>query len=278
MEVRIIVSGLCLFAPDSGLMHVLMPGSSAPHRHVAILEFDVAHLSQGSTGRARVTAQYSLRDLMVTFPKSTDGSSVTPTLCQQIGNLRAVTGNGVKPGLLQANPSGPLASRVTMQSGKNTLVQVGDACWNVPGLPPQPRRLAHRALWSIPGVVDGALNLAPTRFDGTTPAPISFPPLFPILLPPEDNPNGPPSDVIRLFLHHVPGDDLPPDPATPNRPTTLPYTAPHFPMFYSLFDSPASTPVPELVSETECDLPGACKPIQFAGGSPFTCMLAGTQP
>lgn len=263
MQVKILFSGLCFFAPEAQKkrMHVFMPKTPVGHmRHVSILSFDIAHLSPTSTKLSEVRAHISLRDHTLELP----GAGADLTLCPQIVNLRPVANSDVQPTLFDDPPQGKILSRVTLLAGNNTRVAPGE-CWTFNG---QLRPIAHQVEWTINSPEPSLkLDFGSIGAAGALPSQV---------LHPLGGANG----TLTLFVHHVPADDLPPDPAPlPSQRPAPNFEPPHFEMFYDLFVNPASKELPKLsAAGTNCPVANPCNTIVFAGGSPFTCMVGGVQP
>ncbi|HET7464646.1 MAG TPA: hypothetical protein VFJ82_25615 [Longimicrobium sp.] len=273
-DLRITFTGMCLFMPDKMAkeMHVVLPKlSNKLHRHVAVLQFDAAHLNgdQVNPPKARlgVPVSVGMRELRLVLGDGSGISSAKPALCEEIVDIFPVTKKPVDPDHLKDDTKKKIVGGARLTAGEMTGVSPG-VCWNWNG-GATPRPIAHRAEWTIPDLTGPKLDIVLKGLHGKRD--LALPSLFPV------QPGGADKPSIALTVWHVPSDDLPPDEGDPEKiePGEHP---PHFEGFYDLFGGPVSNEVPTLVGDSGCTVATPCKKIASRGGSPYTCMVAGVVP
>jgi hypothetical protein len=256
-ELTIEMVGLCLFVPDekAGAVYVPMPSSEAGHGidpHVVRLVFDAAYLRPGSGKLDGVTALVPLERTELELAAA---APLTAAIPDGVVNVGDVARRPVLPDALRGeDPAGVIAARAVLRSGAVDGVADG-ACWSYP-TPATRRHMSNRVRWGV-GTVEGDLlemTLTPLA-NGTG---RRLPPLYPI------------GGRIDLALYYTPREELPPEPFDPG-PPWVGSPAHHFAAFYTLFEPPvAEEPLPEYV--------GLNCISHMAGGSPYTCMAAQSNP
>lgn len=268
-KINIDIGGMCLFVaqPSTAVgvpdrMHVLMPstppgGEHANHRHLPVLAFDAAYQADSklelSTG---MQVHILLRELVVKI----NGSDAGLKICPDIADLTPITST-LKPDVLGKDSQSLTTSRITLEDGQMAGLFPG-VCWEWQG---QVKRLAHIVRWLIDVPSDPPFELELRNLRSDTLA-------FKIPLRPKPGA----TDLIKLNIFHVPPGDLPLEPGEPEQPAYN-APAPHFEPYYTLFDPPPPVRVPLFRSVEGCKPLGGsgCTKIQEAGGSPYTCMVAG---
>jgi hypothetical protein len=256
-QLTIEMVGLCLFVPaqTDETLYVVMPTAGVEHGvdpHVARLVFDAAYGQPGSIG---------LEGYPVLVPLEGDelvldtGEALDLALPHELVNVGTVARQPLLPGTLQGTPPpGLITSRALLRSGKLANYETG-ACWNYPNATIR-QHMSNRITWDL-GAVDGdQLDLLLSPLAGGNPSALA--PLYPV------------DGRIELALYYTPREELPPDPVdVPPPPPGTP--AHHFAAFYDIFEQPvAADPIPTFVGLS-------CSPFA-AGGSPYTCMGAQTDP
>lgn len=268
---RLTFSGICLFVPEPvgggsrGRMHVLMPGMfghhDRAHQHVPVIAYDTGYLVPGGLllgvpALARLTGH--------TFVPVA-GEEAELRLCNQIVNLRAVTGRSVDPDHLADDRQRKLVARVTLGAGRMTRVSPG-VCWEWG--PGEFRPMAHRAEWEIPNVPGDSLTLVSNPLGGGGTRHLGT--LHPV--------NG----AIHLDVLHDTLQDLPIEPIPmDSQPAPMLGESPkHFAAYYSLFGGAVPTRLPRYQGNlANChEFPGGCEAIPpDMGGAPFSSLLAGVE-
>lgn len=265
---RIKFTGSCLFAPHPAAdgapdrMQVLLPSGQGGHvhadPHIPVLQFDTAHLYAGSSP-SRVVTQVPIRSTTLTL----DGTGASQSICQQIVSVREVVGHGVLPEVLEDDPNGLLATRVTLAAGEMTAVARG-VCWEwEPGRPH--RRMAHAALWEIPMEGDD-LTLTLKKLGSDSPQPAVIPTLYPFTAGSER--------IVTVQVRHLPADELAIEPKQFDPPGPD-FQAEHFAMYYPLFGIAHPPRLPRGPrGDLECG-PAGCREFEDLGGTAFNCMVGG---
>lgn len=263
------VTGLCLFVPEAGRMHVLMPdtrpGGGAHHPdiavHEAVVRYDGAY-EGGQPGPMELPVADLGIDLTTT--RHQPGSTTLPA---QVVDLFRVVFKQIPRTHLGPTPSEPdvveppsLLTRITLP-GSFEAVPVLGARWNLGALTDV--ELTPRVKWRTM-VTDDHLTWTqrPLRSPHTAPVERAR------LRPPAGQP------LVLTFSHVPPGEghDVPP----------APFEAKHFRALYDLFPLQGQGPVPQLFRHRPGDQPGhplpGFQPLAVIagprGGSPYTCMVA----
>ncbi|HWK90135.1 MAG TPA: hypothetical protein VNP72_09065, partial [Longimicrobium sp.] len=213
--------------------------------HVSRLLFDASALREGATELARLPVVFSLRKRRLELSGGT--LPLAPRVTDDLAPLRVL-----RPGFLgdAANPF--ITTRVVLHSGAEARAHPGanwrDRDGNV-------RPMSHRLTWRLEGLTE-PLELTFPAIDGRVPE--VLPPLYPDA-----------SDTLALFIYHVPGEELPPDPHVADEPEEG-SLAHHFASFGLLVTEPVSPPVFESSPDEESL---RAEEAEFERGfSPFMCM------
>lgn len=269
-DLRVTFTGMCLFVPVKGekQMHVLLPKMPGMHRHTAILQFDVAHLSPGNSGPIGYPMNANLANTRFALPDPA-AKTATLKLCPQVVDLYPVTHTPIDP----ADPETRKRAVAAVLLGDGAMKAVSPGvCWEWDN-PDVPRPIANQAQWTM---TINASDFTVKLKDLTTGAVDIRPPL------PKLHPITPASGkpFIELFVYHVPPSDLPPD-ADPPKSIGLGNSPPHFAHFYDLYTGSVTRRSPKLKKESEdCNTADPCPRIEDGGkgGSPYTCMVAAVDP
>jgi len=257
--------GLCLFVPDPDTrrLRVLAPSTchGAPpemEEHVVRLCFDIAYLQPGSTSPSGILALVPVNRQELELTGTPEPNLTLPG---ELGNIRDVTAQPFRAGVLDgSDPDKHLSARVQATSGWCAGYAKG-ACWNYPNSTDR-QCLCNRLTWAVARDED-RLEWALTALDGGTGREL------PVLYPIAEQVEGETVEKIKVALYHTTRDELPPDPAKPGPPA--PGTpAHHFAGFYTVYECPWPTVVPTFVG-LSCD-------NVSTGGSPYTCMAAQSSP
>jgi len=252
--------GECLFVPDpdgqvtgTKAMYVLLPVVPAMP-HVAMLCVYNTYIPGGPPWTL-----VSMERSVLTLGGSPSFSTDMPGSIADVG---FVANAAINTETLGSDPEGRLNARVELTSGERGPSSTG-ALWHYPQ-PGSPgggsQEIVYVTSWvfsqrKIPG---NTLELTFTPLgNGTAPPPL--------ILTPNDG-------KIEAWLFATPTGDLP-NANTPEDPIAIPLTfpklgtpAPHFAAYYGLFKDPRTvTLVPTFSGTFE------------QGGSPFTCLTAGSQ-
>jgi hypothetical protein len=278
ITLHITFSGLCLFVPDlravSGRrMHVLFPATGGKDQHVrheTMLCFDLGHLRpDGTTTGACVC--YDVRGAALEFIGIDALDVDLPASVLRIDD-------DVEAGAVNVTPTPLLDGRVTLGSGAAFCVAPG-TCWKVGKT--KARELTFQLGW--------AMKIAKDVFTLDLPATAAMPNPSPIQLYPTAD-----SGAIRLFVFHVTRDELPMCAhrhVTVQAPESQDQASPHCaaePVHPRHIDAYGTLvkrkQVPEVVYDSAqgcvtgvSPLP-ECPPLEFAGASSLSCMIAAARP
>jgi hypothetical protein len=226
-QLRITISGLCLFVPKTGgPLYALLPKTAGGHKHEARLFYDLSHLAAGSPGPAYELAEHAILGHVLKFnPPSTETDDLTLPTPPVISLTKDLSGAKVDPSLLTGGVSNDMARLELLRgahSGFGTLAAFdvsGDdkKCKTTPKEKPGTRAV----VWTIMVAAD---NLDLKQVWPTKPAGV------PDTLHPRDQ-------VLDLLVAHAVPSELPPKPTHPKEPKECDHAL-HFHHFYALTDRP----------------------------------------
>lgn len=264
-DLRIIVTGLCLFVParSNKKMHVLMPSSGGSHRHFPRLFYNTTNTEEGF-GKPDSWLFLDMDGYALDLTALASGSA-EGKLWHSMVPLDPVTGKKIKNKQLGMNPEAAVASRLTLAAGKIEKVAQG-AIWDWG--PDDIVELTHQVTWTIQNLSGDRLEpgekwrLEKLRAAGTCDLPLL------------KSVGGKPIEIY--VFHSVEGDE---PGGEPNMEEPDEGFEPlHFDMFYDLFPQsvtrrlPRYRPVPDVRERWREEL------VRKRGGSPFTCMVAASLP
>lgn len=273
-DLRITVSGLCLFVPDprDGRMHVLMP-ATGPHAHgigrniephVVRLAYDVAHQYPDSTGPEHEIVYVPVDNGALELLNLSTRSSLDLALPADVVDLDPIVREKVKRERLGPDTGGRVRARMSVASGGVSGWDKG-VRWRLGT--EEPQLMAISVDWTIPGVQLERLELQSVGLNGHATRPLQT--LHPI------------DGAIHLTLYHSPHHEIRPFRMSPDLVRGAP--AEHFAAFYHLFDNPRATPVPRFEdalaehaswTASYASMAGLQTPQSRLRGVDYTCVAA----
>jgi hypothetical protein len=210
-ELRVAVTGLCLFAPEHGAsnLHILMPKTMGSDLHVPALVFDPAyHTDPRYDPRPPAPRRLwgTIIDGYAVELPDTNSVGPDPAIPPGVVDLtRASAGKKVDPAHLSASPGSgsPVASRVTLRRA-TAVCRARGHLWSVAN-DPNPVYMDWMVEWSIRGIVGDTLSLNFHALGGS-----GAPDRPSIILRAIDG-------QIKLRVFHMPK-TLPPGPPRPPKP------------------------------------------------------------
>jgi hypothetical protein len=273
-SIRIEFTGLSLWVPDGDKLYVLLPKhghAKTEHEHHQRLYFKRALQGGGNPPPSEMNIRHhSLEVADGASPSSYDG------IPSDIVDIRDFAGRA--PRSLFSTNAPHLATRIVLPLGMITVLDSGERWWI--GTRPA-AHMTHKVMWT------GRQQNGPTSIQvGTL---LNDPPT---MLPVE-----PDGEVLELHIYNVPKGDLPGNTPAHRRPRCRD-NPDHFRAYYDLIlqgKEPPTTPrqLPHFAGRYgECrktgndagtaqyeSVQGFVDPLApRMGGSPFTCMMATTEP
>lgn len=260
-DLEITIAGMCLLVRDSDtnprMLHVLLPPTE--HQHEACLLYRKKHTDPRAG--ATVKEEINLTGKQLDLSALTSRNKLNLKFPPAVFDFESLGGRSVKRTLLDGASLPPeLRFRMKLAAG-DTVDHRPGGLWKL-GPKGTPRRMATAIKWRLADVPRDKLVL--DIGDGA-----------PRVLTPLDEGKG---LTIRLFLLHVPGDEIPTtipmELPRPNKPTPQPdQPALHFLSYYPILNPPEEGPTPLFDSDGgEGRYPTISRSFFF--GSELTCMVA----
>jgi hypothetical protein len=268
--IRIEFTGLALWVPDGDKLYVLLPA----HYHERHYQRLYRCRAPSPECKPDLNDAHNLEGFQLEVVSGSAGGA-TPQIPPGIVSIRDFAGR-VQRRLLTDDDS-QLAARIVLPGGKITVKNKG-VLWRIG--PRQPQFMTHNVIWSLDGGAVATLNKTPLA--GGSPAPVDVKPT---------------NEKLELQIYNVPCEDLPsgPDPIK----TVICGDEPHhFVSYYDLLGVTGNQRrMPRFAGKDGNEIcpeegPGSHgghghhghggekgrSPEAFVGGSPFTCMMATTDP
>lgn len=245
---------LCFFVRDevNQHMHVLMPatcgcaGGAGIDQHEVVLVFRQKGGRLNSSGNFLKPGQEGRHDFRRmedwSLVLGEDGGKADLTLPPSVVDLGTVTGGTIASGMVLGPRDPRISSRITLKGGSANPKTMDPGFWDFAGLEHIP--LAQDVTWTM-DIPAGplTLNRVPFTVGGHTKPEVEGP--IPVLHP---NDRG----EIKLEVHHVMLGDF----GRPLKVRDPDVTAQHFGAFYTLYDNPASRPLPKFNESNDTGVVG----------------------
>jgi hypothetical protein len=287
-SIRIVFTGLTLWVPDKDKMYVLLPAHDSGDHHYQYLYYHRALLSGGNPAPPD---ENKLRGKEVEFVSA--GATGGTRVDKGVANILDFAG-AVKRTHLTGASNDHLAARLILPPGEMVVLDSG-VRWRIENR--RPAFMTHKVMWMVKGG-DGPLVLNCRNLAGGLPSRFEY--------MPED-------DELEIRIVNVPEPDLPNRPR-PVKEVRCGDLAHHFSAYYDLLleNQTQRRFLPRFAGPTgQCierkggsvapvdhggghhgeherardgehhgDAASAANPApeKFIGGSPFTCMMATTEP
>jgi hypothetical protein len=268
--IRIEFTGLALWVPDGDKMYVLLPAHAA-EKHYQRLHRCRAHPPDCDPDPNPVEDLESFQ-LEVESGSAGGATQIPP----EIVSIRDFAGKAPRQLLTDADDH--LAARIVLPRGEITVKDKG-VLWRIGSR--QSQYMTYNVIWSLGGGATATLNKAPLSGGPSTPVNVA-----------------PTNEKLELQIYNVPYYDLPGG-NPPDRTANCGDEPHHFVSYYDMLgvDDVNQRKMPRFAgasSTSQCPeedtgshgghghhghgAGAASRPGAFVGGSPFTCMMATTDP